>query len=85
MKKSVIAIFAAASVLLATPAFTALASEAQNDSSKATCQKTPEPPKDKNGKPLPPPDGKAPPTGKDGKPLPPPNGCKPPENEKTRD
>ena len=69
MLKSLIAIFTAASVLL---------------SSKVTCQKPPEPPKDKDGKPLPPPEGKKPPTGSDGKPLPPPDGCKPPEHDKTK-
>lgn len=84
MQKSLIAIFTATSFLLITPAYTVLASENQNDSSKATCQKPPEPPKDKDGKPLPPPEGKKPPTESDGKPLPPPNGCKPPENDKTK-
>lgn len=70
MQKSLIAIFTATSFLLITPAYTVLASENQNDSSKATCQKPPEPPKDKDGKPLPPPEGKKPPTESDGKPLP---------------
>lgn len=70
MKQLLIATFTAVLVLLVTPAYTVLASEAQNDSSKVTCQKPPEPPKDKDGKPLPPPAGKKPPTGSDGKPLP---------------
>ncbi len=54
--------------------------------------KRPEPPKDENGNPLPPPDGKKPP--KDGKrpeppkdengnPLPPPDGKRPPRNSRT--
>jgi len=38
----------------------------------------PEPPKGKDGRPLPPPDGKRPPMGKDGRPLPPPDGKMPP-------
>ena len=47
-----------------------------------------EPPKGKDGKPLPPPDGKRPPEppkGKDGKPLPPPDGKRPPEPPKGKD
>ena len=47
-----------------------------------------EPPKDKDGRPLPPPNGKKPPEppkDKDGRPLPPPNGKKPPEPPKGKD
>ncbi|ENZ7198227.1 hypothetical protein ACG755_005636 [Klebsiella variicola] len=84
MQKLLIAIFTATSVLLITPVHTVLALQTKNDGSKATCQQPPEPPKDKDGKPLPPPEGKKPSTGSDGKPLPPPNGCKPPENDKTK-
>ncbi|MBT0728492.1 hypothetical protein HGT73_14185 [Rosenbergiella australiborealis] len=47
-----------------------------------TCKKPPAPPKDVNGKPLPPPKGNKPPMGKDSKPLPPPKeGCIPPHQK----
>lgn len=49
----------------------------KHETGKPDGKRPPEPPKDKDGKPLPPPDGKRPPEppkDKDGKPLPPPDG-----------
>ncbi|WP_180248811.1 hypothetical protein [Klebsiella variicola] len=80
MRKSLIAIFTAASVLLTCGI--SQASDTYQSNQKETCKKPSEPPKDKDGKPIPPPDGKKPPVGKDCKPLPPPDGCLPPQQDK---
>jgi hypothetical protein len=72
------------SVLMVIPLFSVSVHAQDNATTdaKVTCKRPPLPPKDKDGKPLPPPkpqDGHPqPPMGKDGKPLPPPDGCLPP-------
>lgn len=81
MRKPLIAVFMVSSVLLSCGISQAANTHQTNQ--KEICKKPPEPPKDKDGKPLPPPDGKKTPVGKDGKPLPPPDGCIPPEFDKS--
>lgn len=70
-------------IVLLSTLFTTMPGLADTAQPSATtpCKKM-TPPLDKDGKPLPPPDGQkgeppAPPTDKDGKPLPPPDGKKP--------
>lgn len=81
MKKILLAI----STVLIFAGAQAQATEQPAAKQAVTCKKPPEPPKDKSGKPLPPPNNDnsqhEPPKDKNGKPLPPPDGCEPPQDK----